>query len=60
MTVPRTICLGFLLIISVGTLLLMMPFSLTNPTVWTTEPIGTVITALFTTTSAVCVTGLSV
>jgi trk system potassium uptake protein TrkH len=59
MTVPRTICLGFLLIISVGTLLLMMPFSLTDRHVWL-SPIDAVITALFTTTSAVCVTGLSI
>ncbi len=59
MTVPRTICLGFLLIITVGTLLLMMPFSLTDSSVWL-APIDTIITALFTTTSAVCVTGLSV
>lgn len=54
MTVPRTICLGFLALIAVGTLLLMLPFSLTSGT-WSSP-----VTALFTATSAVCVTGLSV
>ncbi|KAM3109435.1 TrkH family potassium uptake protein [Phormidesmis sp. 146-33] len=54
MTVSRTICLGFLTVITVGALLLMMPFSLTSGT-WSTP-----VTALFTSTSAVCVTGLSV
>ncbi|MGL5063738.1 MAG: potassium transporter TrkG, partial [Microcoleus sp.] len=54
MTVSRTICLGFLTVITVGALLLMMPFSTSDGT-WS-DPI----TALFTSTSAVCVTGLSV
>lgn len=54
MTVPRTICLGFLAVITVGALLLMMPFSTSDGT-WSAP-----ITALFTSTSAVCVTGLSV
>ncbi len=54
MTVSRTICLGFLAVICVGTILLMMPFS-TSSGVWN-DPI----VALFTSTSAVCVTGLSV
>ncbi|QIR37769.1 ATPase [Tolypothrix sp. PCC 7910] len=54
MTVARTICLGFLAVITVGTLLLMMPFSTTSGN-WN-DPI----VALFTSTSAVCVTGLSV
>jgi len=54
MTVARTICLGFLAVISVGTILLMMPFSSSNGT-W-----NDLIVALFTSTSAVCVTGLSV
>ncbi|KAM3101680.1 TrkH family potassium uptake protein [Phormidesmis sp. 146-12] len=54
MTVSRTICLGFLTVITVGALLLMMPFSLTSGT-WSNP-----VTALFTSTSAVCVTGLSV
>jgi trk system potassium uptake protein len=54
MTVARTICLGFLAVITVGTLLLMLPFS-TSSGHWN-DPI----VALFTSTSAVCVTGLSV
>jgi trk system potassium uptake protein TrkH len=54
MTVSRTICLGFLTVITVGTLLLMMPFSMSSAT-WSSP-----VTALFTSTSAVCVTGLSV
>jgi trk system potassium uptake protein TrkH len=54
MTVSRTICLGFLAVIAVGTLLLMMPFSMSSGT-WN-DPL----VALFTSTSAVCVTGLSV
>ncbi|MGI8502700.1 MAG: TrkH family potassium uptake protein [Hassallia sp.] len=54
MTVARTICLGFLAVIAVGTILLMMPFSTSNGT-W-----DDLIVALFTSTSAVCVTGLSV
>ncbi|WP_193196446.1 TrkH family potassium uptake protein [Nostoc sp. MG11] len=54
MTVARTVCLGFLAVITIGTILLMMPFSTSNGT-WN-DPI----VALFTSTSAVCVTGLSV
>ncbi|MFN6464993.1 MAG: TrkH family potassium uptake protein [Nostoc sp. DedVER02] len=54
MTVARTICLGFLAVIAVGTILLMMPFSTSNGA-W-----NNLIVALFTSTSAVCVTGLSV
>ncbi len=54
MTVSRTICLGFLAVITLGTILLMMPFS-TSSGDWN-DPI----VALFTATSAVCVTGLSV
>ncbi|MFN5818502.1 MAG: TrkH family potassium uptake protein [Pseudanabaena sp.] len=54
MNPARTICFGFLAVISFGTLLLMLPLSSSNGT-WT-DPI----TALFTSTSAVCVTGLSV
>jgi trk system potassium uptake protein len=46
--------LGFLAVITAGALLLMMPFSTSDGT-WS-DPI----TALFTSTSAVCVTGLSV
>ncbi|MBE9117986.1 ATPase [Lusitaniella coriacea LEGE 07157] len=54
MTVARTICLGFLAVITVGTLFLMMPFATSNGN-WN-DPI----VALFTATSAVCVTGLAV
>ncbi|MEG4043379.1 TrkH family potassium uptake protein [Microcoleus sp. Pol17_C1] len=54
MTVSRTIALGFLAVILTGALLLMMPFSTIDGT-WS-DPI----TALFTSTSSVCVTGLSV
>lgn len=54
MTVSRTICLGFLAVITVGSILLMMPFSTSSGT-WN-DPI----VALFTATSAVSVTGLSV
>lgn len=54
MTISRTICLGFLTAIAVGTLLLFMPFA-TSTGEW-----GNLLVALFTATSAVCVTGLSV
>lgn len=54
MTISRTICLGFLAVIAVGTILLMMPFATSSGT-WN-DPI----VALFTATSAVCVTGLGV
>jgi trk system potassium uptake protein TrkH len=54
MTVPRTICLGFFAVIAVGTILLMLPIS-TSDGSWSNP-----VTALFTSTSAVCVTGLSV
>ncbi len=54
MTVARTICLGFFAVILAGAILLTMPFSVTNGG-W-----GDPIVALFTSTSAVCVTGLSV
>ena len=50
----RTICLSFLLIIGVGTLLLMLPFSARDGG-FTPLP-----DALFTATSATCVTGLVV
>jgi trk system potassium uptake protein TrkH len=53
-TVPRTICFGFLAMILLGTILLMLPISIAEGT-W-----GDFITALFTSTSAVCVTGLVV
>jgi len=54
MTIARTICLGFLAVIAAGTLLLMLPIA-ANDGSWTGP-----ITALFTATSAVCVTGLIV
>ncbi|MBD2137638.1 ATPase [Anabaena sp. FACHB-1237] len=54
MTVARTICLGFIAVITLGTILLMMPFSTTSGN-W-----NDIIVALFTSTSAVCVTGLAV
>lgn len=54
MTISRTVCLGFLVLITIGTLLLILPFSSSDGT-WS-DPI----VALFTATSAVCVTGLAV
>ena len=54
MTVSRTICIGFLTVITAGTLLLMLPFATANGE-WNNP-----IVALFTATSAVCVTGLIV
>ncbi len=54
MTIARTICLGFLAVIAVGTILLILPFS-TYDGHWNNP-----IIALFTATSAVCVTGLIV
>jgi trk system potassium uptake protein len=54
MTIARTICLGFAAIITLGAFLLFLPISTTSGT-WN-DPI----IALFTSTSAVCVTGLAV
>ena len=54
MTIARTICLGFLVLIVIGTILLMMPFATASGN-W-----NNFIVALFTSTSAVCVTGLAV
>ncbi len=54
MTIARTICIGFLVLIVIGTGLLMMPFA-TASGEW-----NSFIVALFTSTSAVCVTGLAV
>ncbi|MEO0928928.1 MAG: ATPase, partial [Cyanobacteria bacterium J06643_13] len=54
MTIARTICIGFLALIVIGTILLMMPFAMASGT-W-----NSFIVALFTSTSAVCVTGLAV
>ncbi len=51
MTVSRTICLGFLAVILTGAMLLMLPFSTTSGQ-WN-DPL----VSLFTSTSAVCVTG---
>jgi trk system potassium uptake protein len=54
MTIARTICLGFLAVILAGAFLLLLPISTTSGQ-WN-DPI----VALFTSTSAVCVTGLAV
>ncbi len=54
MNIARTICLGFLGVILVGTIALMLPITGTSGT-WNSP-----LVALFTTTSAVCVTGLSI
>lgn len=54
MTVARTVCLGFIAVITFGTLLLLLPIAHTDGS-W-----GDFVTALFTSTSAVCVTGLVV
>jgi trk system potassium uptake protein TrkH len=54
MNIARTICLGFFAVISIGTILLTMPFAGSSGN-WN-DPL----VALFTSTSAVCVTGLSV
>ncbi len=51
MTISRTVCLGFLTVITIGTFLLMLPIS-TSSGAWN-DPL----VALFTATSAVCVTG---
>jgi trk system potassium uptake protein len=55
MTISRRICLGFGLLILLGTLMLAMPIASTQPWNWHHWLI-----ALFTATSAVCVTGHSV
>jgi trk system potassium uptake protein len=55
MTVSRTICLGFVAVILAGTLLLCLPFA-SNPAAGTAFWKIALI-ALFTSTSAVCVTG---
>ncbi|MCC0175418.1 ATPase [Waterburya agarophytonicola K14] len=54
MTIARTICIGFLVLIVIGTVLLMMPFATASGD-W-----NSFVVALFTSTSAVCVTGLAV
>lgn len=53
MTVSRTICLGFLAVIAIGTLLLALPVSISQSD-WSWDHL---LVALFTATSAVCVTG---
>ncbi|MBW4470380.1 MAG: TrkH family potassium uptake protein [Stenomitos rutilans HA7619-LM2] len=53
MTVSRTICLGFVTVIAIGTLLLSLPVSISDGT-WAWEHL---LISLFTATSAVCVTG---
>lgn len=55
MTIPRTICLGFLVVITAGTILLALPQASTQAWNW-----NHLIVALFTSTSAVCVTGHAV
>jgi trk system potassium uptake protein len=54
MTVSRTVCLGFIAVILTGAFLLLLPIS-TSSGAWN-DPI----VALFTSTSAVCVTGHAV
>lgn len=54
LTPPQTICLGFVATIVVGALLLLLPWS-TASGEWNSW-----LTALFTSTSAVCMTGLAV
>lgn len=54
MSIARTISLGFLTVIGLGTVLLMLPFSTTA------EGWNSPLVAFFTSTSAVCVTGLIV
>jgi len=58
MTVSRTICSGFIAALAFGTGLLMMPFAI-NPDAAIAGPLDYLVKALFTATSAVCVTGLS-
>ncbi|MCD8488435.1 MAG: TrkH family potassium uptake protein [Desertifilum sp.] len=61
MSVARTICLGFLAVIAVGTLLLMLPVSISSEGAATIAgPVDYFVKAWFTSTSAVCVTGLSI
>ncbi|NJN76739.1 MAG: ATPase [Synechococcaceae cyanobacterium RL_1_2] len=54
MTISRTICLGFMAVITIGAILLMLPISMVDGH-WHSP-----VVALFTSTSAVCVTGLIV
>ncbi len=52
-TATRSIVVGFMLIIAIGTCLLMLPFSTTDGKI-------SFVDALFTSTSATCVTGLAI
>ena len=54
LTPSQLTLIGFLALILIGAFFLWLPFSVTNPAS------GSFLTALFTSTSAVCVTGLSV
>jgi trk system potassium uptake protein TrkH len=54
MTINRTICLGFIAVITIGAILLTLPISGSSGN-WNSP-----LVALFTSTSAVCVTGLAV
>ncbi|OLP18908.1 ATPase [Leptolyngbya sp. 'hensonii'] len=54
MTVSRTIALGFIAVILIGTLLLFLPMSVTQSAWFTWNHL---LVSLFTSTSAVCVTG---
>ncbi len=54
MNIARTICLGFLGVILIGTIALILPICGTSGS-WNSP-----LVALFTTTSAICVTGLSI
>ncbi|MBD2022318.1 ATPase [Leptolyngbya sp. FACHB-36] len=55
MTISRTICLGFLALIAIGTLLLTLPIASTQDWSW-----NQLLVAVFTSTSSVCVTGHAV
>lgn len=58
MTVSRTVCLGFLAVILLGAIGLTLPFSIAPGTGYDLPRLFHI--ALFSSTSAVCVTGLSV
>lgn len=58
MTVSRTVCLGFVAVILGGAILLTLPFSIAPGSGYDLPRLFHI--ALFTSTSAVCVTGLSV
>ena len=58
MTVSRTVCLGFLAVILAGAVGLTLPISIAAGTEYDLPRLFHI--ALFSSTSAVCVTGLSV